>query len=187
MVPVILLTVAQIEAAADNEVFPTFLAKRNKYNVSYYILFFTMAFAIIVSATGATFGVLMTVFSFVNTLSDLPIALIPFFIYKRYPHACEHAGLKINRGLAYFAAIFSFVVSIYLAYQMLLTLDKIIWALIGGATVAAIIYFIIRINYMKKNGRDLIADLKAPYPEWEAREEECRKMDETGAKDVIEE
>ena len=32
--------------------------------------------------------------------------------------------------------------------------------------------------YLKKHGRDLIAELKQPYEPWEARERECKAMDE---------
>ena len=41
-----------------------------------------------------------------------------------------------------------------------------------------VIYILIRISYLKKHGRDLIAELKQPYEPWEARERECKAMDE---------
>lgn len=74
MVPQIMLSVASVEAAAEAEVYPEFLCRRNKHNVPVGILIYVMAFAIICSVTGAGFGVLMTVFSFVNTLSNLMMA-----------------------------------------------------------------------------------------------------------------
>ena len=47
-----------------------------------------------------------------------------------------------------------------------------------GAIVLFVIYILIRISYLKKHGRDLIAELKQPYEPWEARERECKAMDE---------
>ena len=41
-----------------------------------------------------------------------------------------------------------------------------------------VIYILIRIAYLKKHGRDLIAELKQPYEPWEARERECKALDE---------
>ena len=41
-----------------------------------------------------------------------------------------------------------------------------------------VIYILIRIAYLKEHGRDLIAELKQPYEPWEARERECKAMDE---------
>ena len=38
---------------------------------------------------------------------------------------------------------------------------------------------LIRIAYLKKHGRDLIAELKQPYEPWEARERECKALDES--------
>lgn len=178
MVPQIMLSVASVEAAAEAEVYPEFLCRRNKHNVPVGILIYVMAFAIICSVTGAGFGVLMTVFSFVNTLSNLMMALVPFFLYKKYPHACAHAGIKMNKTFIYIISVFAAVVSGYLSVTMLLTLGKTVWMLIAIGAAAAVIYFILRIRYLKKNGQDLMTDLRQPYADWESREEECRKLDE---------
>ena len=43
--------------------------------------------AIVITSTGATFGVLMTLFSFANCLGDIVLCIIPFFLRKKYPHA----------------------------------------------------------------------------------------------------
>lgn len=177
MVPQIMLSVASVEAAAGAEVYPAFLCKRNRHNVPVGILIYVMAFAMICSVTGAGFGVLMTVFSFVNTLSNLMMALVPFFLYKRYPCACNHAGVKMNKGFIYVISIFAAVVSGYLSVTMLFTLGKTVWFLIAGGTVIAVVYFFLRISYLKKQGKDLLSDLREPYNEWEERESECREMD----------
>ena len=47
MVPVIMLTCAQIQAAADNDLFPAFVGKKNKNGVSPVILCFVMLFSIL--------------------------------------------------------------------------------------------------------------------------------------------
>lgn len=51
------------------------------------VLVFVMLFAIVITSTGATFGVLMTLFSFANCLGDIVLCIIPFFLRKKYPHA----------------------------------------------------------------------------------------------------
>lgn len=178
MVPVIMLTCAQIQAAADNDLFPEFVARKNRYGVSPVILAFVMLFSIGCVATGSSFGVLMTVFSFVNALSDIVICLVPFFLKKRYPHACAHASFRMNTAFVYILSIFAAVVATYLAYAMIYTLDVTVWLLIAGAVILFIIYVVIRIAYLKGKGRDLMAELAAPYEPWEAREAECKAMDE---------
>lgn len=71
------------------------------------VLVFVMLFAIVITSTGATFGVLMTLFSFANCLGDIVLC----------------------------------------------------------------------IAYLKRQGRDLMAELKAPYTPFEEREAECAAMD----------
>ena len=51
-------------------------------------------------------------------------------------------------------------------------------AIIVLSVFAAVVYFIARIKYLKGKGRNLIEELKTPYDEWEAREAECKAMDE---------
>lgn len=51
------------------------------------VLVFVMLFAIVITSTGATFGVLMTLFSFANCLGDIVLCIIPFFLRKKYPYA----------------------------------------------------------------------------------------------------
>ena len=115
MVPVIMLTCAQIQAAADNDLFPGFVAKKNKNGVSPVILCFVMLFSIACVATGSSFGVLMTVFSFVNALSDIVLCMVPFFLKKKYPHACNHSTFRMAIGLVYALSAFAFIVAAYLA------------------------------------------------------------------------
>ena len=109
---------------------------------------------------------------------DIALCLVPFFLKKKYPHACNHSTFKMAIGLVYALSAFAFVVAAYLAYAMISTLGMTVWLMILGAIVLFVIYILIRISYLKKHGRDLIAELKQPYEPWEARERECKAMDE---------
>lgn len=77
-----------------------------------------------------------------------------------------------------FASAFAFIVVAYLAYAMISTLGVTVWLMILGAVVLFALYILIRVSYLKKQGRDLVAELKEPYEPWEARERECKAMDE---------
>lgn len=176
MVPVIMLSCALIQSTADNDIFPAFVAKRNKHGVSTVILIFVVGFSIFLVGTGSGFGELMTLFSFVNTACAVPTCLVPFFLRKKYPHACEHAGLRLNIPLVYVLSIFALIVSIYLAITMFIELELLSWIIVGVVVVATAIYFFIRVAYIKSKGGDLLADLRAPHAEWEQREKECAAM-----------
>jgi amino acid transporter len=178
MVPVIMLTCAQIQAAAECDVFPEFLAKKNKHGVSTWILVYVMAFAIICAGAGLSFGVLMTIFSAVNALADIPTCIVPFFLKKRYPHACNYPGIKFNFTFVAVMAVFAAVVAAILAVSAFKSLGASVYLMILGFMALAVVYFIIRIRYLKGKGRDLFAELKVPFDDWEAREAECKALDE---------
>lgn len=74
------------------------------------VLVFVMLFAIVITSTGATFGVLMTLFSFANCLGDIVLCIIPFFLRKKYPHACRHAGFTMPLWVLYAMSVFAPVV-----------------------------------------------------------------------------
>ena len=117
-------------SVGKSDLFPVFVAKKNKNGVSPVILCFVMLFSIGCVATGSSFGVLMTVFSFVNALSDIVLCMVPFFLKKKYPHACNHSTFKMEIGLVYALSAFAFVVAAYLAYAMISTLDMTVWLMI---------------------------------------------------------
>ena len=133
-------------------------------------LVFVMLFAIVITSTGATFGVLMTLFSFANCLGDIVLCIIPFFLRKKYPHACRHAGFTMPLWVLYAMSVFAIVVAAYLSYSALLTLGATVWLLLAIFAVVFVAYVLLRIAYLKRQGRDLMAELKAPlYPLRRAR------------------
>lgn len=128
-------------------------------------------------STGATFGVLMTLFSFANCLGDIVLCIIPFFLRKKYPHACRHAGFTMPLWVLYAMSVFAIVVAAYLSYSALLTLGATVGLLLAIFAVVFVAYVLLRIAYLKRQGRDLMAELKAPYTPFEEREAECAAMD----------
>ena len=70
-----------------------------------------------------------------------------------------------------FASAFAFIVVAYLAYAMISTLGVTVWLMILGAVV-------LFAHMLPKVHLVLVAELKEPYEPWEARERECKAMDE---------
>lgn len=170
LVPVALACVALVEASAKAKVFPEVLARKNKYGVAYWSLFLVMGIAIAICATGATFGVVMTVFSFCNTLSELPNMISPIFAYRKYPKCCDNSVFRINHRVAAGLAVLVFCIGIYLCVQMAATLD--IKAVIGiiAVYVVGYIYFFIRKSYLLKKGTDIVVEMREPFAPWEEKE-----------------
>lgn len=174
LVPVALACVALVEYSARMKVFPEVLAKRNKHGTAYWSLVVVMGIAIAICATGATFGVIMTIFSFCNTFSEIPNTLTPILAHRKYPKTCDNSPAKMPYPLTFVIAIVTALICAYLSVEMLLTLD--LGAIIGIIAVYVIgfIYFFFRVKYLKGKGVDLIAEMRAPYEPWEEKERSYR-------------
>ncbi len=171
LVPVALACVAGLEYAGKTRVLPDIFCRKNKHGVAAFSLFVVSAISIAICATGATFGVIMTIFSFTNTLCELPNTISPIFAYKKYPKTCDHSSVHMNIQLARVLSVITFAICAYLCVQMALTLDM--KTVIGILAVYGVgyIYFFFRIKYLKdKEGLDLIEDMKKPYAPWEEKE-----------------
>lgn len=170
LIPVALACVAMVESSAKSKVFPSVLAKKNKFGVSYWSLFIVMGIAIAICATGATFGVVMTIFSFCNTLAGLPTAAAPLFAHKKYPKCCDNSSVHMHRYVAYVLAVLTVLVNGYLCIQMAATLEVSAVAGILAVFVIGYIYFFFRVKYLKGKGVDLMAEMASPYEPWVERE-----------------
>ena len=125
-----------------------------------------MLFAIVIASTGATLGVLMTLFSFANCLGDIVLCIIPFFLRKKYPHACRHAGFTMPLWVLYAMSVFAIVVAAYLSYSALLTLGATVWLLLAIFAVVFVAYVLLRIAYLKRQGRDPSKSARPSAPPW---------------------
>ena len=63
------------------------------------------------------------------------------------------------------------------SHSALLTLGATVWLLLAVFAMVFVAYVLLRIAYLKRQGRDLMAELKAPYAPFEEREAECAAMD----------
>lgn len=170
LVPVALACVAMFDYSARNGFFPKVLAKQNRYGVAYWSLFIVMGIAIAICATGATFGVVMTVFSFCNTFAELPNSFAPIMAHRKYPKTCDNSTAHMSYPVARLITIVSFIVSVYLMIQMARTLDAVALFLIFGIYIVGFIYFYARVKMFRKNGVDLIKEMKIPFAPWEEKE-----------------
>lgn len=170
LVPVALSCVALVEFSAKAKVFPEIFAKQNKHGTAYWSLVLVMAIAIGICATGATFGVVMTIFSFCNTFAELPNTISPVLAHRKYPKCCDNSPVKMPFVLAQVLSVITFVICVYLCVQMALTLDLSAVVGIFAVYIVGFIYFYFRVKYLKGKGIDLMAEMRTPFAEWEEKE-----------------
>ncbi len=179
LIPVIMMTNAILCSAAENKVFPEFMAKRNKYGTPTAILVITMGVAIFLIASGISYGTLMKVFSLITNLCAIPNCLVPFFLRKRYPYACKHPGLKINVRFMYVVSIFAILVDIYLSIATIISLGASAWIAFAIILGISLVYLLLRVHYLKsKKNYDLFKELSAPYAEWEQLESKWKAAED---------
>lgn len=181
LIPVIMMSNAILYSAAENKVFPDFTAKKNKFGTPVVMLCYVIGVAILLIATKVSYGVLMTVFSLIVGLSSIPKCLVPFFLRRRYPHACKHPGLKLNPVFITIVCIFAIIVDVYLSISTIISLGASAWIAFAVILAVSLIYLYFRIRKLKGDGYDLIRELGSPYPEWEALEAKWTQVDNASA------
>lgn len=175
LVPVALACVAAMSYSAKTKFLPEVFCRENRHGVPVLSLLVVSAIAIGICATGATFGVIMTVFSFTNTLGELPNTLSPIFAYRKYPKSCQHSSVPMGKNLAAVLAVITFLICAYLCVQMALTLDKMAVAGILSVYLAGYLYFFLRTRYLRnRRDIDLIAEMGKAYQPWQDKEASYR-------------
>lgn len=170
LIPVALACVATMSFGGKLEVFPKVFCQENRHGVPVLSLLLVTAISVGICATGATFGVVMTIFSFTNTLAELPNTLLPIFAYKKYPKTCDNSSVHMNHRLAAALAIVTCCICAYLCVEMALTLTPGTVAGILAVYGVGLVYLFFRIRYLKAQGKDLFADMRIPLPAWEEKE-----------------
>ena len=175
LVPVALACVALVEFSARAKVFQKVFAKTNRHGTAYWSLVLVMGIAIVICATGATFGVVMTIFSFCNTFAELPNTISPILAHRKYPKICDHSPVRMPFSVARILSVLTLVICVYLCIQMALTLDLTAVAGIFAVYIGGFIYFYFRVRYLKGRGEDLLSQMREPVAEWEEKEQSLRQ------------
>lgn len=170
LVPVLLACVALVENSAKQGFLPELFTRKNKHGVAWVTLILVTAIAVVICATGATFGTVMTVFSLANTLPCIPMMLAPFKALKLYPKCCSHSTLKMNSVLVKIISVATCIVMAYLCWQMIVTLDAVSAGVTIGTVVVGYVYVFIRAKCLKSKGVDIIGEMAAQLPAWQERE-----------------
>ena len=151
LVPVLLACVALVENSAKQGFLPEIFTKKNKHDVAWFTLIVVTVIAVVICATGATFGTVMTVFSLANTLPCIPMMLAPFKAMKLYPKCCANSTLKMNSVIIKVISVATCIVMAYLCWEMIVTLDLVSACVTIGTIVVGYIYVFIRAKYLKKS------------------------------------
>ena len=175
--PALMSSTAIIKASIDCGILPEKLSKENRHSAPIFILAYIVALALVFIFAGSTFSLLMLVASALRMMLSIIVCFLPFKLIKMYPHSCNHAGLKLNKKFVLVDSVIACVLSAYLAVETIRSLNKT--AVLAQAIYIALmlLFLLLRIKHLKKQGRDLIAELHSPYQPWEEQEAKWREQD----------
>ncbi len=157
-------------AAARDGIWPKAFAKTNKYGVPFIPVIIVCCVSLFFILSGIPTTEIMTVTSIPALLLGfifyIPIVIFPF----KYPNCAKNAWFRLPAWLNYILIAFAVSISLSSGIAMFKTLQLSSMISMGIFYAIAFTYYFIRLTYLKKNGRDLIAEGKAPIASWDERE-----------------
>ncbi len=151
-------------AAARDGIWPKFFAKRNPHNVPHRTLWtVTLVSLLIILARielGRIFMIVAVPGLLLSAIYYLPSLLLP----EKLPNCHKNAYFKMNKTTNYIVCITSVGLSMWLGWSLFKRMQPQDYKAMLIFFVIGIVYWFIRINFLKKQGTDLIADMKA-YPD----------------------
>lgn len=161
-----------VSVSAEAKIFPKFMSKHNKHNVPIVSLWIVGGGSALMCLLELDVFTLMTAFAPISTLITLGRLVPPFIISRRYPNTFKTNFFKLGKTgmdiITVLAIVLTLIANVSLISELTLTNNLIMLALL----VLFYAYCGIRILYLKKKGVNLVAEMRAPYPEWEKMEQE---------------
>lgn len=175
-IPYLLSMIAGFEYLGHQHVLPEIIGKHNKYGIAYCSLILSLVITVVIIITGQTFGVIMVIFSFANMIESFPIGILVFTIPKKFPNIAKNTPLLFPMPVIKITGVLMVILSLYLAIELLMTMDAVSWFACALVYGGGCIYMIWRNWYLKKrDGISLMEYLKKPYEPWEQLEKSYQK------------
>ena len=161
-----------IWAGAADGIFPKWFDKVNKYGVPYRILIIMAIIGLIPIWCGVSlskvFATLSAPAMLLNLMATFPILVAP----KKLPKKFEKAWFRLPRWAVWIVTAINTISTLIFSYLLFRTLNAITIVAIAGFYGAGILYYYLRIKYLKeKQGIDLEAKMAAYDPSWLEDEE----------------
>jgi len=157
-------------AAARDGIWPAFMTKTNKYNVPWVTLWICTGIALTIILFKIDLG---RIFSLVAVPALLlgPIYMIPGAIFPfKLPNCHKKAFFKMNKYLTVAVAVISAGISLKLGWSLFERMqqsDYIGMLIFFGL---GIVYWFVRIYFLKSKDIDLVAKMKGYHPAWIEKE-----------------
>ena len=153
-------------AAAKDGIWPQVFAKLNKYGVPWVTVWTCAVVGFVVILGGLHVNDIMNFVAVPGLLMAFVYYIPPIMIAYKLPNCAKRAWFKIPQPLLIGICVISVIVMFTLGRTLFARMQPshyigmIIFYIIG------FIYWFFRTNYMKKQGKDLIGNMKTLHPYW---------------------
>ncbi len=164
-------------ATADDKVMPKWFGKRNKHNVPVNTVWMMAVVSALLVVTEMPIGTLLTAYSLLNLFCLLILFIPALKVRKLYPHSYRHASFKMSQPVMIVMTVLGVAVCLWQLFSTVITLNRVMIAIIIAWYVVWYAFFFGRKAWLKKQGFDLDAHMREPYPDWVENEKHFAEID----------
>lgn len=158
--------VAVLNKFADDKIFPSAFAKQNKYGVNYLNIIMMAGVPIFILIFKLDIFTLLSVSSVLAVFTTI-IKLIPCLrVEKLYPNAYKKAYIHPKFWVMVLFVAIAAALNLFSGVSTIIETAGIIWIILLVICVLFGVYFFARNAYLKKNGENLWAILRAIPESW---------------------
>ncbi|GAB1431444.1 hypothetical protein MASR2M29_00690 [Spirochaetota bacterium] len=162
-------------AAARDGLYPKGIMKINKHGAPANAIWLNTVIAVAAMASGYNLTDVVNITSIPGLLLSPIIFAAVFWIPKYYPNCYKASYIKTPHWLNILIIIVASVLSVLLGSYVIKQMAPKNWITMIVFYIIAFIYVVARARYLKKkDGSDMLANMKKPYEPWLAREEESK-------------
>lgn len=163
--------------AARDGLFPIAISKVNKHGAPANAIYFNTTIGILAIVGGLNLDDILLIIA-VPGLLIMPVIFSSIFrLPKTFPNCYKTSFLKIPHKINQIIVIVSSILAWLLGSSVLAKMNFNTWVAMIGFYAIALIYTIVRWQYLKKNkGIDIFQNMREPYAPWVERERKAIKQ-----------
>ncbi|MCK8060626.1 MULTISPECIES: APC family permease [unclassified Fusibacter] len=165
--------------AARDGLLPVGISKLNRFGAPGISIWFNSLIGITAIVAGFNLGDVVLMVSVPGLLLNPIVFLTVFVLPKRFPLSYKNSFLKIPHWIAQVIVVIAAVLSYVLGASVVSKMTPKTWLAMGVFYTMALIYTIIRRQYLiKKEGLDIFEKMRTPYQPWVDKENALSLVEE---------
>ncbi|MEG0307171.1 MAG: APC family permease [Clostridium sp.] len=163
--------------AARDGLFPMAISKINKHGAPAISIWLNSIIGIFAIVAGFSLDDVVLMVSVPGLIMAPIIFFAVFYLPKRYPNCYKNSFLKIPHWISCIIVVVASALSLLLGWAVVGKMGPKNWISMIGFYGIALLYTVVRWQYLKKNkGIDIFENMRKPYEPWVQREKELAEI-----------